>query len=158
MNLINLETGEKFEGIIEKISAVQVKKLKGNKNFIFDWSLEEGNEVYRIRRAEQEEFLGLISLIDVHKELRIHINLVESSKTHQGKSKEIAGISGCLIGFACQMSFERGYDGFVSLIPKTNLINHYQNKFGFRQMGLTMVVFLEIAQSIITKYLKDGEV
>ncbi|MFT5914251.1 MAG: hypothetical protein ACJAWV_004410 [Flammeovirgaceae bacterium] len=55
------------------------------------------------------------------------------------------------------MSFSKGYDGFVSLYPKTQLVKYYHKKFGFMQMGRNMVVFMEIAQSIIEKYLKDEQ-
>ncbi|MCB0650945.1 MAG: hypothetical protein KDC85_06695 [Saprospiraceae bacterium] len=153
MKLFYVETGDKFEAEIERLKTEQVKKLKGNKNFVFDWSLESNYDVYRIKRIDKEETLGLISLADIPSELRIHIRLIESSKENKGQSKIIEGIPGSLIGFACKTAFEKGYDGFVSLFPKTNLIDYYHKKFGFSHMGTHMVVFLETAQSIIEKYL-----
>lgn len=155
LNLIEVETGKKIAGKIKKLTLNQVNKLKGNKSFQFDWSIEESNEVYSIKRSDNNELLGLISIIDVPQELRIHINLVESIIINQGREKEIDGIPGCLIGFACKVAFMRGYDGFVSLVPKTRLEDYYHNKFGFRHMGTHMVVFLDTSQSIITKYLQD---
>ena len=155
MNLVDTKTGNKINGKIKKLTKAQVKKLKGEKKFEFDWPLEEANEVYAIVRSGSTELLGLISLTDVSEELRIHINLIESAIPYRGKEKEIDGIPGCLIGFACEMSFKKGYDGFVSLVPKTRLVNYYQKKFGFLMTGRSMVVFLEVAQSIITKYLKN---
>ncbi len=156
MRLVNVKTGEKINGRIKKLTNSQVKKLQGSKKFQFDWSLEEANEVYAIKRTGNNELLGLISLTDVAEELRIHINLIESVIHHQGKDNEIDGIPGCLIGFACEMSFKRGYDGFVSLTPKTRLVDYYHKKFGFLQTGKNMAVFLEISQSVIKKYLQDG--
>jgi hypothetical protein len=58
-----------------------------------------------------------------------------------------------LIAFACQMAFEKGYDGFVSLIPKTQLIDYYRHKFGFFSVGTHLAVFDAAAQEIILKYL-----
>jgi hypothetical protein len=156
MKLVNVKTGEKIIGRIKKLTNSQVKKLKGSKKFQFDWSLEEANQVYAIKRTSNNELLGLISLTDVAEELRIHINLIESAIQHQGKNKEIDGIPGRLIGFACEMSFKKGYDGFVSLTPKTRLVDYYHKQFGFLQTGKNMAVFLEISQSIIKKYLQDG--
>ena len=155
MKLVNVETGEKINGRISRLTSKQVKKLKGSKKFQFDWSLESVNEVHAIKKAGNGELLGLISLTYVAEELRIHINLIESAIPHQGKHKEIDGIPGCLIGFACEMSFKKGYDGFVSLTPKTKLVEYYHKKFGFIQTGKNMAVFLQISQSIIKKYLKD---
>jgi len=67
----------------------------------------------------------------------------------------IDGISGCLIGYVCEISFKLGFDGFVSLLSKTRLIDYYHNKFGFVHMGNYQVVFLDLSQAIITKYLKN---
>lgn len=158
MNLIAVATGEKVKAAIEKLGSYDVKKLKGNNRFLFDWSVEVENEVYRIKRIGKEETLGLISLRDVPKELRIHINLIESSEENKGRSKQFDNIPGCLIGFACQMAFQKGYDGFVSLVPKTKLIDYYHNKFGFLHMGTHMAVFLELAQAIISKYLRHEKI
>ncbi|WP_020534522.1 hypothetical protein [Lewinella cohaerens] len=155
MNLVNTKTGNKINGKIKRLSSAKVKKLKEGRKFDFDWSLEQANEVYAIVKSGSTELLGLISLIDVSEELRIHINLIESAIPYRGKGKQIDGIPGCLIGFACEMSFKKGYDGFVSLTPKTRLVNYYQEKFGFLMAGKSMVVFLDVAQSIIKKYLKD---
>ena len=155
MNLINLKTGEKIDGEIVKMTGSEVRKLKGSKDFQFDWSVEAAKEVYAIKRVGEDELLGLISLTDITQELRIHINLIESAIKYRGKDKDIEGIPGCLIGFACEIAFSKGYDGFVSLYPKTQLVKYYHEKFGFMQMGRNMAVFLEIAQSIIEKYLKD---
>ena len=155
LNLIEVERGKRVAGKIKKLTLNQIKKLKGSKKFQFDWSTEEANEVYSIKRSDNNELLGLISIIDVPQELRIHINLVESVIINQGRKKKIDGIPDCLIGFACKIAFMRGYDGFVSLGPKTRLKDYYHNKFGFRHMGTHMVVFLDTSQSIITKYLED---
>jgi hypothetical protein len=158
MNLINVVTGEKIEGKIEKLSLSKVKKLKGHKAFLFDWSLEVENNVYCIREKESEVILGLISLKNIVEEFRIHINLIESASEYRGKNKKIENIPGCLIALACRMAFESGYGGFVSLISKTKLVTYYQTKFGFTQIGYQMAVFMESSQSIIDKYLKDEKV
>ena len=48
----------------------------------------------------------------------------------------------------------KGYGGFVSLIPKTQLID-YRSIYGFEQYGRQMAVFYERSQAIIKKYLDD---
>lgn len=153
MKLLRVTTGEKVEATIERLSVQEVQRLKGSKQFLFDWSTEAKNEVYQICLVGEQNILGLISLIDVSGELRIHINLIESSKENQGNTKQYDHIPGCLIAFACQMAFEKGYDGFVSLIPKTQLIDYYCNKFGFFSAGTHLAVFDALAQGIIIKYL-----
>jgi len=158
MKLTETKTNDYLDGQIEKISKAEFKKLKRNEDFDFDWSLEVGNEVYKIIIKDKKEILGLISLINFPEEFRIHINLIESSKIHRGKKKLIKNISGCLIAFTCQISFERGYEGFVSLTPKTELVKYYNKIYGFQEMGNQMAVYYELSNLIIQKYLSDEKI
>lgn len=158
MKLIETKTGKKLDATIERLIKSAIKKLKGNKKFIFDWSLELDNGVYKINLIEEEEILGLISIIDFPEEFRLHINLIESSKKYRGKKKLLDNIPGCLIAFVCQLSFKKGYEGFVSLVPKTELIKFYNNKYGFEQMGSQMALYYEKSNSVIDKYLGNEKV
>ncbi len=155
MKLILTETDETFEGVIEQVGDAELKQLKGSEDFTFDWSKETGSEVYQIRIEDEKEILGLISLIDMSKEFRIHINLIESSKENKGSSKKIKRIPGCLLAFTCRLAFDRGYGGFVSLVPKTALVEHYQNAYGFVHAGQQMAVFMQSARVLILKYIDD---
>jgi len=158
MELIDTKTGEKLDASIEKLINSTINKLKGNKKFTFDWSLEIENDVYKINLIEEEEILGLVSLIDYPEEFRLHINLIESSKANRGKNKVLDNIPGCLIAFTCQFAFEKGYDGFVSLVPKTELVKYYNEKYGFEQMGNQMAIYYQLSNSIIEKYLGNEKV
>lgn len=157
MKLVNIETGEELIGEIKKISSSELGKLKSNKNFTFDWSIEVDYDVYFVRQRGKKTLLGLISLIDYSHEFRVHINLIESRKNQRGKIKTIGNIPGCLIAFACKESFKKGYGGFVSLMPKTQLIPYYE-KYGFVEVGLFMAIAGEDAKSLISKYFEDEEI
>ena len=43
---------------------------------------------------------------------------------------------GCLIAFACREAFKRGYEGWVFLLPKTYLVQHYPSKYGFTHVPI----------------------
>ena len=47
----------------------------------------------------------------------------------------------------------RGYFGFVSVQPKTRLIDLYQNKYGFRQYGRLLAIEQEASRFLINNYL-----
>jgi len=155
MNLIDGNTDGKLEGAIEKVTNKEFRKLKNNKNFTFDWNQESKYQVFKIRAVDLKEILGLISIIDYPNEFRIHINLIEASILYRGKEKSILNIPGCLIAFVCKLAFKKGYNGFVSLIPKTQLIKYYQQNYGFLQFGTHMAIFEEDAELLIKKYLGD---
>lgn len=44
----------------------------------------------------------------------------------KGKAKIYAGVPGNLVAFACQLSFDKSYEGFLAFDAKTSLIKHYQ--------------------------------
>ena len=85
----------------------------------------------------KDNILGVISLIDYPEEYRVYLNLLEVGKPNRGKHKQIDSIAGCLIAFAASIAIKRGYFGFVSLEPKTALIELYR-RFQSRYLFFTM--------------------
>jgi len=158
MTLINTITGEIYEAVIQEIEWFELETLADNDDFEFNWTKEDSYGIYKISIINDSEILGLMSVSNHVEELRIHIRLLESAKHCVGKNKEIDRISGCLIAYACQLSVSFGYDGFVSLVPKTRLIDHYRNSFGFTQMGRQLAVFMESADFLIRKFIYDEEI
>ncbi|GAB5551107.1 MAG: hypothetical protein Sapg2KO_06980 [Saprospiraceae bacterium] len=156
MPLRNRKTGETLESVIEKVLRSDYKLISKSKQYTFEWLEESKNEVYKIYLKDQnDEILGLMSIVDYPEEYRIHLNLIELSKKNIGQHKEIENIAGCLIAFACKVAFDRDYFGFVSLKPKTKLINLYQQKYGFRAYGRLLVVEQSSSIELINKYLND---
>lgn len=156
MKLLDKKTGNYIEASIEDVSEKDYVDIAKDKGFSFDWNTEKEYEVYKIFLTEQENsILGLVSLIDIPHEFRIHLNLLEIRIEHQGKNKQIDLIAGCLIAFAGENAIKRGYFGFVSLMPKTQLIDLYQDKYGFRQYGRYLAIEGVASQKLIEKYLDD---
>ncbi len=84
------------------------------------------------------------------------MDLIESAKFNKGKNKLYKGESGNLVAFACKLSFENGYDGVVSFISKTQLIEHYQQTLRAKLFGSNRM-FIDSPETfvLITKYFKD---
>jgi len=53
------------------------------------------------------------------------MHLIESNLFNRGVKKVYFGVPGNLVAFACKLSFDKGYDGYVSFESKTKLITHY---------------------------------
>ena len=159
MKIVDKSSGEELLAIIEEIATSDYIKIKKDKGFKFDWEEEKENEVYKIYLKNNEgNILGLVSFIEIPSDLRIHLNLIEVSSNHVGRSKKFDNIAGCLIAFGCAIAFKRGYGGFLSLHPKTKLIDLYQDKYGFRQFGRYLAVEFESSKFSVDKYIGDEEI
>ncbi len=156
MKLTEVASGEKLDARVDRLSEKDHKWVSKSSEFTFDWTTEASFEVYKIFLLEDElNILGMMSLIDRPDEYRIHLNLLEVSKANQGRNKRFGQIAGCLIASAVEKSFKRGYFGFVSLEPKTLLISHYCNKYGFQQYGRYLGIEGPSSQLLLEKYLGD---
>lgn len=156
MKLRHIPSGDELEAAISEVSKKDYKSIKKGEDFSFDWKVEKKNKVYKIYLvSNNKEILGLMSLIDRKDEYRIHLNLLEVRSLDKGKNKEIDNIAGCLIAFAAEIAIKKGYYGFVSLTPKTRLIDHYQDKYGFRQYGRYLGIEGNASLILIKKYLEN---
>ncbi len=156
MKLLQKSSGLLVDAFIAALGPEDFAAMRKEKGFVFDWSLEKDNEVYKIcLKADDTKILGLLSMTDHPNELRIHINLLEVTKENVGRSKKLDYIAGCLIAFACASAFKRGYEGFVSLLPKTELIEMYQAKYGFRKLGRLLAIEHEYSKQVIDQYHGD---
>jgi hypothetical protein len=154
MVLTEMATGNKVQAIIEPVKPGDYKIIKKSKRFpVFDWDKEKRNEVLKIRLIDSGEILGLMSLIDFKTEMWIKINLLQSSEDNVGKYKKYEGIAGCLIAYACNLAFEKGYGGTVSLEPKTVLMEHYIKKYDLNNGGKHFYTELQNSKLLIEKYL-----
>ena len=154
MRLLRVQTGEEFEAEIRRVDVGELSEIDASGRFGFEWKRERGNEVFKINLKNETEVLGLVSLIDIPREMRIHVNLLELEKSHIGKNKKIDWIAGCLLAFAANRAFEKKYEGFVSLFPKTELIDVYVNKYGFAKLGIYHFIDRQASENLINKYLR----
>ena len=57
--------------------------------------------------------------------------------------------------YACKVSFQNGFDGFVSFTAKTKLIKHYEKTSGAYHFGnQLMIIQPQVAQQLVNKYFK----
>lgn len=154
MFVVEHKTGKKEKVRISQLNSSELVKLD---SFDFDWSKETKFEVYKLSLISNEQVLGLLSIDRVIEELRIEIRLLEISIENIGKNKLYDRVAGILIAFACKESFKNGFYGFVSLIPKTKLIDHYQEKYGFQQFGRHLAIELQESEILMNRYLTYEE-
>ena len=96
---------------------------------------------------------GLVSLSIEYDHVYMH--LIESSPFNKRKTKIYLGVPGNLVAYACRLSFQKGFDGFVSFHSKTKLIDHYIKTLGaYHFGGHLMIVDTLPAKVLIEKYFK----
>jgi hypothetical protein len=147
-------TGEVFDTRVVQLFPSDVRQIK-KRDWQFDWRSElneNTKEVYKLIAVRYPEAIqGLMSLspnVD-----HVFVYLVESAHVNIGKKKKYVGVPGNLIAFACKKSFELGFDGFVSFIAKSALINHYRESLGAELVGRQkMVIDTRTAKNLMAKY------
>ena len=93
----------------------------------------------------------------IFKDNFIFLNLVENAKFNKGKGKLYEGVGGNMFAFACKISKDLGFGGFVSFISKTSLVEYYTKALGAqRAVGQRMVILDNEADILINKYFKKN--
>jgi len=153
-SICNKITGDTFDTNVLRIyNGNELKKLH---DWNFNWEYEyRYGEVFKLTITGNEKIIqGLISIED--KGNSIFINLIENAPFNIGKNKTYDGVAGNLFAFACMLSSDKEYSGFVSFVAKTNLIAHYKEFLGARQIGSSglMIINEKEAKILINKYFK----
>lgn len=67
-----------------------------------------------------------------------------------------AGVPGNLVAFACKLSFQRGHDGNVAFISKSQLVEHYKRTLDATHFkDRLMIIETKAALKLINKYFKN---
>jgi len=84
------------------------------------------------------------------------MNLLESAPFNIGRSKLYEGVPGNLVAYACKISFQNGFDGYLSFTAKTRLIEHYEKTLeAYHFGGHLMIINTIAANKLIGKYFKN---
>lgn len=151
----NVITGDSFATEISILTNSDLKIIGKKNDWLFDWKnefKEPARDVYKLTIANNSTIIqGLISL-EV-KEDHVYMHLVESSPFNKGTTKVYSGVPGNLVAFACKLSFQRGHEGNVSFLSKTQLIDHYEKTLGAVHFGgRIMIIETQAALKLIKKY------
>jgi len=153
----NAVSGDSFPTEISYLTRVDLKQVTKKNGWIFNWRKEldsDRKEVYKLTiQGNSSVIQGLVSLSieDDH----IYMHLIESASFNKGKTKTYLGVPGNLVAHACRLSFQKGFEGFVSFHSKTKLIDHYIKTLGaYHFGGHLMIIDTLPAKILIEKYFK----
>lgn len=151
----NTISGDSFPTDIVRIAKPDLNKVTKKIGWQFDWKLElkhPERDVYKLTIVNNQTIIqGLISL-EVKTD-HVFMHLVESAPFNKSKTKIYSGVPGNLVAFACKLSFQRGHEGNVAFISKTQLIDHYIESLGAIHFGgRLMIIETTAALKLINKY------
>ena len=151
----NVVTGDSFKTEISVLTKSELKLVTKKNGWVFDWRKElkePSRDIYKLTIIGNPLVIQGLMSIEV-KEDHVFMHLVESAPYNKGKSKMYSGVPGNLVAFACKVSFQRGHEGNVSFISKTQLIDHYEKTLGaFHFGGRIMIIETVAALKLIDRY------
>ena len=146
MRITDTLTGEKYLVDILPVEIDEFKTLRKDRYF-FDWKIEKDQEVYKLQIKGSSDILGLVSIERVPQEWRIHIRLLTVSKENKGNEKKYDKIAGNLIAHVAKIAIrEFGELACVSLRPKSQIVQHYIDKYNMNITG--MILSIEVPEII----------
>ena len=154
----NVNSGDSFPTEIALLSLEELKKITKKNGWSFNWKSEyikPKSEIYKLTISNNPNIIqGLVSF--EIKTDHVFMNLIESAPFNIGKNKTYLGVPGNLVAFVCKVSFQRGFNGFVSFIAKTQLIEHYEKSLGAYHFGGQLMIINNVAAlNLIGKYFKN---
>ena len=150
----NAISGDSFKTEMLELALSDIRKLK-KADWLFEWKAEANQadkKFYKLIIVDNPDIIqGLISLQD--RGDHIFMSLIESNKFNRGAKKVYLGVPGNLVSFACKISFDKGYSGYVSFESKTKLKEHYQKTLGAHFLfGNFMAIETKSAAKLVDQY------
>jgi hypothetical protein len=156
-SILNTISGDSFQTEVIRLCKADLKHIAKNKKWNFNWKAEFNEiekEVYKLTIVNNPNIIqGLLS-VTIEKD-HVFMNLLESAPYNIGKNKMYEGVAGNLIAYACKISFQKGYEGYVSYTAKTKLIKHYEKTLGaYHFKNQRMIIEQHAARVLVEKYFK----
>jgi hypothetical protein len=156
-SILNTVSGDSFQTEVIRLSKTDLKYVTKIKGWNFNWKSEFNDikkEVYKLTILNNPHIIqGLLS-VTIEQD-HVFMNLLESAPFNIGRHKIYEGVAGNLAAYACKISFQRGFDGYVAFTAKTNLIDHYEKTLGaYHFKNQRMIIETQPAKVLVEKYFK----
>ncbi|MEO6001202.1 MAG: hypothetical protein ABIN89_30400 [Chitinophagaceae bacterium] len=154
----NTISGDGFPTDVSHLTKADLKQVTKKNGWSFNWKAElddDTREVYKLTITNNPNIIqGLLSFT-VQPD-HIYMDLLESAPFNRGMNKLYEGVAGNLVAYACKVSFQHGFNGYLSFTSKTKLIDHYKMTLGAVQFGGQLMIINTIAaNNLIDKYFKS---
>lgn len=156
-SVLNTISGDSFPTEVSILTKNDLKGVTKKSGWNFDWIAEfknEKSEQYKLTIVHNPNIIqGLLSIM-IETD-HVFMNLLESAPFNIGQNKLYEGVAGNLVAYACKLSFQKGFDGFVAFTAKTQLIEHYEKPLGaFHFKNQRMIIDTRASKNLVEKYFK----
>ena len=156
-SILNTISGDSFSTEVSILTKSDLKNITKKNGWNFNWRTEfknERSEQYKLTIVNNPNVIqGLLS-ITIEND-HIFMDLLESAPFNIGQNKLYEGVAGNLVAYACKVSFQKGFDGFVAFTAKTQLIKHYEKTLGaFLLKNQRMIIDTRASKRLVEKYFK----
>jgi hypothetical protein len=155
-----ISTGKSFETEVVPISSAEIKTVHKKEGWSFNWKNEfkkTGRQLYKLILQGDRQIQGLISIEPKAHEFYVELHLIEIAPYNFSIRKKFYGVAGNMVAFACKMSFDLGFDGFVAFTAKTKLVDHYTKSLGAHVIYShnRMAIFTPSAKNLVNSYYEN---
>jgi hypothetical protein len=152
MTIQETSSGKIYNVEILPLEDIDFKSID-KKRYFFDWKTEKAYEIYKLKIINSNDILGIISLERIPQEWRIHIRLLTVSLENKGANKKFDNIAANLITHAAKIAVaEYAELACVSLKPKSNITQHYIDKYNMNITGMTLSLEVPEILNLINTY------
>lgn len=153
----NTISGDSFQTEVARFTFTDSKNITVKNGWNFNWKVELNNDAKEVYKLTIVNNLAIVQgLLSITKEAdHIYMNLLENAPFNIGQNKLYEGVAGNLVAYACKLSFQYGFDGFVAFTAKTKLVRHYEESLGaYHFGGHRMIIPTESSKLLVEKYFK----
>jgi len=154
----NTISGDSFPTEVSHLTKADLKQVAKKNGWAFNWKAElddNTREVYKLTISNNPNIIQGILSLTIEPD-HVYMDLLESASFNRGKNKLYEGVAGNLVAYACKVSFQNGFDGYLSFTAKTKLIDHYIKTLeAYHFGGHLMIINTIAANKLIDKYFKS---
>ena len=156
-SILNTISGDSFPTEISILTKIDLRNITKKSGWNFNWKAEfknEKSEQYKLTIVNNPNVVqGLLS-ITIEND-HVFMDLLESAPFNIGQNKLYEGVAANLVAYACKVSFQKGFDGFIAFTAKTQLIKHYEKTLGaFHFKNQRMIIDTRASKRLVEKYFK----
>lgn len=148
---------------IEHISSSAASQMQKFEKWKFDWSASNLDDcfIFALYVKGTKQTQGIIACREYKNQNKvkgyIEVALAEANPRNVGVEGRYKGVGAHLFSIASRLSFDLGYDGYVTFTSKTDLIQHYIDELHAEVLfGSNMQLNTEASKRLVEIYDKKA--